>query len=54
MDGAEVSQGGRCGESECSVAFISTSTTVWKFLRFALNYIKVLQAAGPLSFVFSF
>lgn len=34
VDGAEVSRGGRCGEVECSVAFISTSTIVLKFLRF--------------------
>lgn len=34
MDGAEASQGGRCGEAECSVAFMFPSTTVLKFLRF--------------------
>lgn len=34
VDGAEVSQGGRCGEVECSVAFMFPSTTVLKFLRF--------------------
>lgn len=50
----------RCREVECSVAFFSTSTKVWKFLRFtagtcstALNYMKSLLAAGLDSVLFS-
>lgn len=43
MGGAEGSQGGRCGEVECSVAFISTSTIVWKFLRFTAGAAALRQ-----------
>lgn len=34
VDGTKVSQGGTCGEVECSVAFVAPTSMVSKFLRF--------------------